>query len=804
MDKPEEAQAGHSQAGDRGRRVWERSRIYALAFLFGLGLTNHLTTVLLLPALALTLMLVRPRLSWREWLFALAAFLLPLSLYLYVYLRWPALNEGVWMSLSEFWRYVTGQQFGGALRLDAWLTDPTRYDIVARLLRDPFGWLGLVLSVCGLIWLALKRWREALVSLMACVPFVWYALSYYVPDVSVFLLPAHLVLAVWLGVGLAAIVDLAHAIVRSLRRRRAHEGLEREVRWTGRGLAYVVPITVFALLPLSLLWANYQRVDQSGARDDYVWGERILELPVQPGAAILADSARIAPLYYLQRIEDRRPDLDLLVLANEAIYRAELESRLAGGQGVYLARYLPGLEGLYHLGSLGPLTHVATTPLAEQPSYDRTINARFGLPADQDGYIELLGLTGPTEGPEGGMGFTLFWRTSAPIGEVFHVRMRLVDDDGSVWWQDAGRHAVNNTYPTPAWRAGELVADYHEIPLLGVDSNAVPDRLTLQVGWFYPFAQAGLVQESGETWYSVAQLSPVVTLDPPKPNRPLRIRFPKIGESERGHDNTLALVGAELPETALAGAEAELVLFFSRPKGDRGTLTALDLPEGLSMTWFDGRGRPQTATAIENWGPSRFLLQVPGLPGDYDLNLSMMDHQGKAIPVRCGWLGHSTTDCALGTLHVAVSSDKSRANFGGELLLRDVAFEDQDAPAGSIGPRSPGQSVLVTLDWMALESMKEDYTISVQLVGPDGRLYGQTDGWPVQGTFPTSQWQPRQSVVDSYHVSLSPEAPPGGYRVGVVVYLLKTQQRLPVLDDAGVAVGDMVWVGDFEVLPHAP
>lgn len=796
-DKTEEAQAG-------GRQLWERSRIYALAFLFGLGLTNHLTTVLLLPALALTLIFVRPRLSWREWLIALAAFLLPLSLYLYVYLRWPALNEGVWMSLSEFWRYVTGQQFGGALRLDAWLTDPTRYDIVARLLREPFGWLGLILSFCGLIWLVLRRWRVALVSLMACVPFVWYALSYYVPDVSVFLLPAHLVLAVWLGAGLMVIVELAHAVVQSLRRCRAPEGLEREVWWTGRGLAYVVPVTVFALLPLSLLWVNYQRVDQSGARDDYVWGERILELPVQPDSAILADSARIAPIYYLQRIEDRRPDLDLLVLANETIYRAELESRLASGQNVYLARYLPDLEGLYHLGSLGPLTRVATTPLVEEPSYDRTTNARFGVPADRDGYIELLGLTGPTVGPEGGTGFTLFWRTNAPIDEVFHVRMRLVDDNGLVWWQDAGGHAVNNTYPTPAWRPGELVADYHEIPLLEVDSNAVPDHLTLQVGWFYPFAQAGLVEEAGGTWYPVAQLSPVVTVDPPEPNRPLRIRFREIGESEPGRDNTLALVAADFPETAPAGGEVELVLFVSHPEGDRGTLKALGLLDGLSMTWVDDRRQPQTATVIENWGSSRFSLQVPGLPGDYDLHLGMMDQQGEAVPVRCGWLGRTTTDCALGTLHVAESSTKSRANFGGEMLLRDAAFDDQDAPAGSFAPRSPGQSVHVTLDWMALESMEEDYTVSVQLVGPDGRLYGQTDSWPVQGTFPTSHWQPRQSVVDSYHVSLSPEAPLGAYHVGVVVYLLKTQQRLPVLNDAGVAVGDMVWVGDFEVLPNEP
>ena len=798
-----EARKDGSDVKFRWSRVQSRNLIYALAFLFGLGLTNHLTTVLLFPAAALTLFFVRPRLSWQEWLMAAAVFLLPLGLYLYIYFRWPMLNEGIWMSLSEFWRYVTGQQFGGALRLDAWLTDPTRYEIITRLLREPFGWPGLMLSAMGLIWLVIKRWTVALVTAIACLPFVWYALSYYVPDVSVFLLPAHLVLAVWLGVGMATILGIGQSIAKRLGCARLQR-FDSDARWPSQGLMYVVLITVFAVLPLSLLWANFRHVDQSDARDDYVWGDRVLDLPVHPEAAVLADSARIAPLYYLQRIEGRRPDLDLLVLANEAIYRAELEARLAEGQSVYLARYLPGLEGSYHLGSLGPLTKVGTAPLAEQPRYDRPINVRFGLPNVPGEYIELLGLTGPTMGPEGGTALTLYWRTTAPVGEVYHVRMRLVDDNGLSWWQDAGRHAANNYYPTPAWRPGELVADYHEIPPLAVDPSAAPDGLTLQVGWVRPFTEDGLAVEAGEKWYSVARLSPTPTQDQPAPNRVLRIQYSNPGEPALGSGATLALVGADLPETVPAGGQVELTLFFSHPEPADEWLNALGLPENLSLNWVDGQDKAVPATIVENWGPARFLLRAPDLAGDYGLRLGLVDRQGQAIPVQCGWLARSTTGCLLGQVRVAESTNLSLANFGGELLLRDAVFGSQDLSAASSELLSPGQHVPLTLDWQALESMKEDYTVSVQLIGPDGRLYGQTDSWPVQGTLPTSQWQPRQRVVDSYQVAFSPDAPPGEYRVGVVVYLLKTQQRLPVLDDAGLAAGDMVWIADFKVLPNAP
>jgi hypothetical protein len=96
--------------------------------------------------------------------------------------------------------------------------------------------------------------------------------------------------------------------------------------------------------------------------------------------------------------------------------------------------------------------------------------------------------------------------------------------------------------------------------------------------------------------------------------------------------------------------------------------------------------------------------------------------------------------------------------------------------------------------------MEEDYTVSVQLIAPDGRLYGQTDAWPVQGTLPTSQWSPGQRIADPYDVTLRADAPPGRYQVGVVVYLLATHTRLPLLDESGRASGDIAIVGELDVV----
>ena len=52
------------------------------------------------------------------------------------------------------------------------------------------------------------------------------------------------------------------------------------------------------------------------------WIGIMLSMPLAQNAAILADSEKIAPLYYVQQIEGLRPDLDIMVLPDEAAYRA--------------------------------------------------------------------------------------------------------------------------------------------------------------------------------------------------------------------------------------------------------------------------------------------------------------------------------------------------------------------------------------------------------------------------------------------------------------------------------------------------
>ncbi len=92
----------------------------------------------------------------------------------------------------------------------------------------------------------------------------------------------------------------------------------------------------------------------------------------------------------------------------------------------------------------------------------------------------------------------------------------------------------------------------------------------------------------------------------------------------------------------------------------------------------------------------------------------------------------------------------------------------------------PGETIHLTLYWQALEQPDRPYTVFTHLFDPWGELQGQQDNVPLQGSLPTTCWQPGEFVTDPYDIPVAPDAPPGEYTVEVGMYYLPTEERLPV------------------------
>jgi hypothetical protein len=100
--------------------------------------------------------------------------------------------------------------------------------------------------------------------------------------------------------------------------------------------------------------------------------------------------------------------------------------------------------------------------------------------------------------------------------------------------------------------------------------------------------------------------------------------------------------------------------------------------------------------------------------------------------------------------------------FGEHITLEGYAI---------IGVTSPGSVMGVTLFWSTDAPLETRYSVSVQLLSPDGRLIDQHDAEPANYRQPTPGWQPGDTIVDNHGILIPPSLTPGaGYSIIVVMY----------------------------------
>ena len=218
------------------------------------------------------------------------------------------------------------------------------------------------------------------------------------------------------------------------------------------------------------------------------------------------------------------------------------------------------------------------------------------------------------------------------------------------------------------------------------------------------------------------------------------------------------------------------------------------------------------------WAPDENVTEAypvsinpEAVPGLYSLELSVRDY-GRRLTAAAGDLqplaihlpGTRETTPHLVLAEIRVR-DPREANLpqpsvsfhlGNQIDM--VAYEVNSSSNPS--PVSPGDDMAVTLFWKAVAQPTTDYTVFVQLIGPDGLVWAQKDNQPQAGGYPTSRWDLQNTVVDRYNLVLKPDIPAGIYTLMIGMYDLETGQRLSVSDSSAQPVpGDAIPVTQIEV-----
>jgi hypothetical protein len=129
------------------------------------------------------------------------------------------------------------------------------------------------------------------------------------------------------------------------------------------------------------------------------------------------------------------------------------------------------------------------------------------------------------------------------------------------------------------------------------------------------------------------------------------------------------------------------------------------------------------------------------------------------------------------------------ARLGGQITL--VGFEIPPEPV------APGDTLSVTLYWLALERTDRPYTVFAHVVDSNGALRAQQDSMPMQNSLPTTCWVTGEYVTDSYGIPLAVDMPAGEYWLEAGMYWLPSGERLSVsgrdaVDSDRVLLGPVV------------
>ena len=301
---------------------------YWVAFLFGLAMGNHMSTVLLLPAFAGYILTHKTR-SWRRpsWLLKMAGFgLLGFSVYLYLPLRHladppldyvrdycPQIDLASW---AGFKWMVTGRMFESLYFQIPFASFPEELAKYARQMFANVHGLGLLVAAAGFCLDFRRRYRLQCALLLMFVCHLVFFLSYGAGDKVWMLSTTYVVWAVWFGLG------LFHAAARLKVRRLP--------------LAEWAPGAVGALLAGTLFVGNRPLVDLGRDTSPRDRGEQAFA-EVAPGALIVCGWEDAPVLEYLQIVEGQRKDVRVLNwwLFGAERTRALVLGELGTGRAVY-------------------------------------------------------------------------------------------------------------------------------------------------------------------------------------------------------------------------------------------------------------------------------------------------------------------------------------------------------------------------------------------------------------------------------------------------------------------------------------
>lgn len=409
--------------------------LFAFGLAAGLSVTHHPLLVFGFPAYGVFILAGRPRFKT---LIQLAAFaLIGLAPWLYFPIRSsmpppPPFGPHDMNTLDGFLNLVLARGLTGVNLFHFGLNEQWHRLIVFwSLIQLQFAWPVVLLAVVGLIWLARRDWRAAvLLGLHAFVNLVFTLNS--VQDVMAYLLPPLVSIAVLIGAGALAVSEFL------------------KTRGVLKAPRVLVVLLIFPLA--NLVWL-YPRISLSSVGDADAYVDSVFAHFAGKGmhAVLLSDWEHATPLWYRRYVDgDVLDPNDVTVLyVNKPFVDAVWENIDKGP--IYVIEYNPAIVNTgFRLRAEGPFYRLEPPAAAMTPMIPHPLNMQFGP-------VELLGYDVLADTVRAGENVPIILYLHAPqaTDHIIHPFARL----GS--WEY--RFTTDSHLLSPYWEPGEIIAERWDV-----------------------------------------------------------------------------------------------------------------------------------------------------------------------------------------------------------------------------------------------------------------------------------------------------------------------------------------------------
>ena len=504
---------------DKEQRIKNKGQsntlLLLMAFVSGTMAANMLTTLFILPPLLYLIFTKRPGILKNLKLLSLtvAAGLLPLSSYAYVYIRGAQRPEwrgaGEWTSTAQwFWQFISTQQgrdeLAPGLTLHQLITPE-----YPSLVWGELGWVVLLGGLAG--WLLLGR-RKAIFFYASLVIYLIFTTLYRFGNWFQVILPLYPLLVVGFGRSMGWVWGKAEdgRMKAEGGRRKAEGGRQKgegfflfpNFVWKRLRLSssFILHPSAFRFHPSSFILPPFSRIvliltlialitwrftasvdelkrvgkhnQSTDTGLDPGWA--VLADNPPPGASVSGNFEEWVALQYLGEIWGAEPKISLQPPGAPGEY-ITLRAALGFPQLVDLNKTTPQAAG-------ATLIHLSSAPLTHLPPQAAPLNANFGGQMRLAGFQPLTFRLPPSSFRLPPSAFILYWTADRPLPVAYTVSVRLWQNGEPLQGADGpliqDHQPVWNLYPTTEWLPNTFIADAYTFTL---PPNVAPDELQVVV-----------------------------------------------------------------------------------------------------------------------------------------------------------------------------------------------------------------------------------------------------------------------------------------------------------------------------------